>query len=551
VASTDEFGNNVYHTISYRTLIKHVHRCAENPQYVPKTAGGAPSIINCPEGDEFVAFLRAEFIKANRTGHNSMKIPELNAFIAERYKVKFFTNRQATIPQFSDKVLRNLRKQMRLRPGAVKYVNARRWEAMGDPRNYISWYVAAMIAFKDVPLELRFNWDDTSLFVAGEQSGRGGACLGVAFTSEEVIKELKELNRSPGVQATASEPGKHCTPRMVQWGILASAAPRVEACVVKIYDRSISVADNMKLVWIKKVGDCDIHVLYIRGKQLATGADPTSAEQIAHGGVDCNYANETVVAEKIFAEVVAPKIESRIAQYAVAMDTIRSSGFSAKLSSPELQRKVTAQLDLMRANRAMNPFVPVAGAAAASNETDYVPNMNDSDHSSDGSSSSGEDSDSDSSVFGEGEDFVVGNLSQPGRGTAECCAHLPEELNVQQHQHTIFKKEAPGAYVCRVCNGADGGGMVYACKNVACGSWCAHLRCVLPVDKHVDTSMLLSRTALAQMNNPTANPYNLRAVLCMDGCNGQVTFHHAKRSVHLHVIAGTSSYRHPNSARRA
>ena len=466
-----------------------------------------------------------------------MMIPELNKFIAERYKVKFFTNRQATIPQFSEKVLRKLRRSMRLRPGAVKFVNARRWEAMGDPRNYISWYVAAMIAFKDVPLELRFNWDDTSLFVAGEQSGRGGACLGVAFTSEEVLKELKELNRSPGVQASTSQPGQHCTPRMVQWGILASAAPRVEACVVKIYDRSISVADNMTLKWIKKVGDCDIHVLYIRGKQLAVGADPTSAEQIAHGGVDCDYANETDVAEKIFAEGVAPKIETRIAQYAVAMDTIRSTGFSAKLSSPELQRKVTAQLEMMRANRAMHPFVPVAGG-----ETDYVPNFDESDHSSDGSSSSGgEDSDSDG-----GGDFVVGDVQQPGRGTAECCAHLPAELNVHQHQHTIFKKEAPGTYVCRVCNGADGGGMVYACRNVACGGWCAHLRCVLPVDKHVDTSMLLSRTALAQMNHPTANPYNLRAVLCMDGCNGQVTFNHAKRSDHLHIIAGTSSYGHPN-----
>ena len=40
-------------------------------------------------------------------------------------------------------------------------------------RNYISWYVAATVAMKDVPFELRFNWDDTSLFVAGEQRGPG------------------------------------------------------------------------------------------------------------------------------------------------------------------------------------------------------------------------------------------------------------------------------------------------------------------------------------------------------------------------------------------
>lgn len=110
---------------------------------------------------------------------------------------------------------------------------------MGDPRNYVSWYIAAVLGFKNVPLELRFNWDDTSLFVAGEERG-AGACVGIAFTSDEVIKEMERLNRSLGMQAPSHEKGRHCTPRMVQWGVLASGSGRLEACVCKIYDRSIA-----------------------------------------------------------------------------------------------------------------------------------------------------------------------------------------------------------------------------------------------------------------------------------------------------------------------
>ena len=500
-----------------------------------------PSIVNSPEGPEFVEFLRAEYLKANRTGHNSMQMNDMNTFIVGRYKAKFFTNHQASAPDFSAKVLRKLRRLMRLKPGNLPNVSARRWEAMGDPRNYISWYVAATIAFRDVPLELRFNWDDTSLFVAAEQTGRGGACLGVAFTSEEVLKELKHLNRSPGVQAPNSAPGKYCTPRMVQWGILASAAPRLEACVVKVYDRSISVEDNMRLCWIKKVGDCDIHVLYIRGKQLATGADPTVAEQVSHGGVDWEYANETVIAEKIFAEVVAPKIEKRIAEYAVAMQMIRDKGFRAKLSSPELQQKVSAQLEVMRANRAMNPYAPVPASAAGGQSASAAVGQSASAVSSDsegdaadGQASSDSDSSTSSSSSESGRDSGSDDnaLPQPGMGTEECCAHLPGHLNIQQHQHQIFKKEAPGANVCGVCGGNGRGGMVYACRQVGCAGWCAHLRCVLPVDLEVNTSMLLSRTAVTQMGTTfsTNNPFDLRAVLCMDGCNGQVIFDHAKTS---------------------
>jgi hypothetical protein len=50
-----------------------------------------------------------------------------------------------------------------------------------------------------------------------------------------------------------------------------------------------------------------------------------------------------------------------------------------------------------------------------------------------------------------------------GMGTSSACAHLPCELTVQQHIHTIYKTELNGPYVCDVCGGHGPGGLVYSC----------------------------------------------------------------------------------------
>jgi hypothetical protein len=214
LAARDKWGNKAYHTLSKRTLFKHATCIAKNPAYRPKTKGGAPSVINNPLGDDFVRYLKAEYHKENRTAQNSKSMKDMDRFIIDRYKLMFYKNADAAAPDFSKGTLRELRKRMKLKVGAAKSVSARRWQAMGDPRNYMSFYVTCNVALKDVPLELRFNWDDTSLFVAGEQRGAGGCCLGVAFTAEEVERELAALNRSPGMQAPTVD-GPQCTPRMV------------------------------------------------------------------------------------------------------------------------------------------------------------------------------------------------------------------------------------------------------------------------------------------------------------------------------------------------
>jgi hypothetical protein len=174
-----------------------------------------PSILNSPDGPEFVAFLKQRFVGLTRTAQNCYSLEKLNAFIRESYKLRYFSNQEASAPDIPKKTLRKLRGEMKTRGfGAARYVSARRWEAMGDPRNYMSWYIASNVAMKNVPLELRFNWDETSLFVAGEQRNTG-ACVSMVFTAEEVAKELDLLNRSPGIQHPAQEKGRHCTPRMV------------------------------------------------------------------------------------------------------------------------------------------------------------------------------------------------------------------------------------------------------------------------------------------------------------------------------------------------
>ena len=321
---TDEYGNFIYHTLQPRTILKHATQIQQNPSYKPLPKGGKPSVINSPDGDEFIAFLRVQFLRKTRTAQNCTKYEDLNKWINEMYKLRYFNNQDASPPEISSVTLRKLRIACKMREhGAARVVAARRWEAMGDPRNYMSFYIAASLGMKDVPLELRFNWDDTSLFVAGEDRG---ACTGMAFTAEEVARELDLLNRSPGIQLPAQAKGKHCSPRMVQWGFLASGAARLEACVCKVYDRAIAPEDNLRLCWIKKTGDCDIYVLYIRGKQLAAGVIADKAQECAHGG-NTDHASERDVAEIVFRDVVAEKIEKRKAEYAVAMRRITEKGF--------------------------------------------------------------------------------------------------------------------------------------------------------------------------------------------------------------------------------
>jgi hypothetical protein len=348
--------------------------------------------------------------------------------------------------------------------------------------------------------------------------------------------------------------------------MLGSAGARLEACVCKIYDRSIAPSHNLRLCHIKKQGDCDIYCLYIRGKQLAAGADPTIAEAVAHGGTGSDHASEAAIAELIFREVVAEKIEKRKAEYSVAMKRIHDKGFGAKLASPEFQALVTAEMEAMRRAADARPFMsdshtgivvaadsdvescgdeaPPRTPLASSQRSCRTPGSAAAAIIS--SSSEYEDSDSDASIDCDGllaftasptrlvrfeGDTLESALpagqhkSNSGMGTSSSCAHLPPYLEVQQHVHTIHKMEADGEYVCGVCGGRGAGGMVYGCVEAECAGWCSHLRCVLVNPKEHDLRSVLPASAVTSTFmalQHDSDMFDLRAVLIMDGCNGQV-----------------------------
>jgi hypothetical protein len=61
------------------------------------------------------------------------------------------------------KTIKNLNKLLKLRKGAFRFVSARHFEAMGDPRNKVSFYCADKVGFVDRPAALRFNCDNIPL----------------------------------------------------------------------------------------------------------------------------------------------------------------------------------------------------------------------------------------------------------------------------------------------------------------------------------------------------------------------------------------------------
>jgi hypothetical protein len=69
--------------------------------------------------------------------------------------------------------------------------------------------------------------------------------------------------------------------------------------------------------------------------------------------------------------------------------------------------------------------------------------------------------------------------------------------------------------------------MVYGCLEAECAGWCSHLRCVLSSkDQKGLKSVRMPSAATSMYDLPArrscSEEFDLRAVLMMDGCNGQV-----------------------------
>jgi hypothetical protein len=249
---------------------------------------------------------------------------------------------------------------------------------------------------------------------------------------------------------------------------------------------------------------------------------------------------------------------------------------SGKLESPEFQRLVTEEIAAMRALASETPFLYDPDCAAEMNLGGTVGSISSDDDAAAPAvalstpmatrsrsrsaaatpasaarvrtpaspgflrkpSSSSSDDDASKSSSSSGSDSDIDDhkhASMPvrcGMETLSACRHLPDELNVRHHIHSIYKTEVGKCdYVCDVCGGHGSGGLVYACEDPQCGSWCSHLRCVLPPptrgQKGPDMRMLLPASTVTSMftlpaQQKSSDSYGLRAALIMDGCNGQV-----------------------------
>jgi hypothetical protein len=230
-----------------------IHRCAErlqaDPEYIPEAVTGG--MLTCARDPKFVAALTTALNERDVTGQDALVSnrslnQNLTSFVTEFHQKLEALNPLAVIVPISPTTMRKLKRLVNLKGQKVRYVSARRWEAMGDPRNYVSFWCAAFLAFRGVPVELRFNWDDTSLFVASEMRNGGNRLNRLAWTTEEQLKTMQKLHRSLASQLPGSS-GPSCTPRMVQWGFLAAGCGRCHLAVVKIYDRAIAEKDSHDL----------------------------------------------------------------------------------------------------------------------------------------------------------------------------------------------------------------------------------------------------------------------------------------------------------------
>ena len=474
--AASEIAANFMMEFKTRAVFNCASQLQANPNFEPVSAkGGRQTPANNPI---FVANLKAAIEARDPTLQNTLAGEDLEAFILKFYQEFFSLNPHAVLDPIPTKTMRKLKKAAKLKGRKIHFVSHRRWEAMGDVRNYVSYYCAIFLAFRGVPLELRFNWDDTSLFVCADSRTGPNRFLGLAWTTKEQLKKMQALHRSVGVQLKQL----NCTPRMVMWGILGSACGRCHLCVVKIYDRSIAAAESLR--WYRlpeSVGECDIVIMFIRGKQLGTGAVADEADEavnnMAHGGYNDGHADECQVARVVFGELVGPKVEEIMKKYFAMHDSLLSTGFQA--GNPA----------------SADPAAPASAAPAASAALDSDPVPLDS-------SSEEESDDSDSELVSDA---------------------LPSTLASLSHPHALSKVTLLAEYYrCKMCN-VEGTGIAYTCSQ--CTNCFFHPRCVIPDDSGIDLttedSAILAYVRQLAREAAIPGAIERRAGILADGACGQ------------------------------
>jgi hypothetical protein len=494
-----------------RTINKAATKIREQPeqQLSLRVQGGKKTAINNDRGDAFIEFVKSSFEKRDQSGQDSLRGEKFNAWILKKHQQFFFPDARAPIPvePLSAFVISQIKSELKAVKQKVKYVSFRRLEAFGDPRNYMSWMIASTLALKDVPLELRFNYDDSSLMF-----GDHNEVAGVAYSCESVMKLLKNIHRSMGAQreALTADQVAAC---LVVLGFLASALGLLHISIVKIYDRAIKKEDNLRLEYINTIDACDIHCLYIRGKQKGAGAavddaaeEDAGLDDIAHGGVPGlgDHASECEVAEIVFNKVIGKKIADLKAEYFVKKRHRKTAGFAAKMDGVALETEKAAYLEQKKEEHILHESQLAEQLLMTDSQAECASDAA-SNYSDDDLLSDSDESDANSICSSDSDKYV--------------CSNLPAFIEFRGHRHRLLLEcdlNQTNLYTCGVCSGM-GTGVAYMCKSC---NWTAHPSCVLPDDQK-DVDYLLPRhemSIMAQLDQQ----YDERAVLIVDGCIGQI-----------------------------
>ena len=444
-----------------------------------------------------------------------------------------------------------------------------RLTAMGDPRNFVAFFCASKLTFEGIPLELRFNFDDTSILVCADARSGTNKCLGLAWTTEDMMKILKKCNRSPGAQSRNPD----STPRMVQWACLAASCGRFHLLIYKMYDRAISPENNLR--WFKltqQTNGCEIIILFVRGKQLGPGAaeieakpaseGPISEEQAAetllqqidHGGLDHTHPSEKEVAEVVLTLVAKKIAEVKLKFYeniGTGFQTGRRFTAITASNAKEIREAVAAVEEEVLSSQhededplelcAAGEFCPfqnnsiVEGscpaykfcphAAAATRKQVLQASKRRKDLQRDEVKEPDKKEQpacpdhSDNSDKSDSDDDELGNY-QDETEILDCCPHLPNIIKGKFHQHAIHKhivSQAP--YMCSICY-RSGQGPFYCCDQC---SFYAHPSCCLDEDSAVhaksSTAHVVQEIAGAIIKGH--EDVSRRAACSLDGAVGQ------------------------------
>jgi hypothetical protein len=177
-----------------------VYNCARelqaNAEFVPTTVAGRKTCANDPT---FLAALKSAILERDVPGQAALIGPELEKFVRDFQQKHYALNPHATMSKMPSKTLKKIKTLVKIKGQKIHYVSARRYEAMGDPRNYVPFWCASFLAFRGVPLELRFNWDDTSIYLSSDMRDGGNRFVGLAWTTQEQLNLISLCPHSPGL----------------------------------------------------------------------------------------------------------------------------------------------------------------------------------------------------------------------------------------------------------------------------------------------------------------------------------------------------------------